>query len=128
MTEAVTIQAEIPAPEDTSETVALTFEAPVTEEEVGAAITFKAEVPAEEEKEEAVTIMAEIPTEKEEVAEAITLQAVIPEEEAPKEEVTVVAAVAPKFLQELTTQEITEGETVHFEVKVSGTPKPEVTW
>lgn len=113
MAEAVTIQAEIPAAEEITETIALKAEAPVTEDEVT----------------EAITLQAEIPVEKEDVAEAVTLQATIPqEEEAVSEEVTVEATVAPQFLQGLDSQEVTEGETVNFQVKVSGTPRPEVTW
>ena len=112
MSEAVTIQAEIPAAEDITETVALKVETPTTEDEVTEAIT-----------------LPEMPVEKEEVSEAITLQATIPqEEEAVSEEVTVEATVAPQFLQGLESQEVTEGETIHFQVKVSGTPRPEVTW
>lgn len=111
MAEAVTIQAEIPAAEDITETVALKVETPTTEDEVTEAIT-----------------LPEMPVEKE-VSEAITLQATIPhEEEAVSEEVTVEATVAPQFLQGLESQEVTEGETIHFQVKVSGTPRPEVTW
>lgn len=112
MSEAITIQAQVPAPEETTEE-----------------ITFHADVSVEEDVEEAITLQAQIPVEEEEVAEAITLQATIPQEEEPiSDEVTIVADIAPQFIQELKSQETVEGETVNFEVKVTGTPKPEVTW
>lgn len=113
MAEAVTIQAQIPADEEITETIALKVEMPAAEDEVT----------------ESITLQAEIPVEKEEVAEAITLQATVPqEEEAVSEEVTLEATIAPRFLQDLDSQEVTEGETVNFQVQVSGTPRPEVKW
>ena len=52
-------------------------------------------------------------------------------EEEPKgieEEITVQLEEAPQFLEELSDQEVTEGDTVTLYVKVDGTPAPELTW
>lgn len=35
---------------------------------------------------------------------------------------------APKFLSELSDQEVTEGDTVYLEISATGAPKPEVKW
>jgi hypothetical protein len=34
----------------------------------------------------------------------------------------------PRFLEELSDQEVTEGDTVTFIIKVEGKPFPELTW
>ena len=52
-------------------------------------------------------------------------------EEEPKgteEEVTVELEEVPQFIEELSDQEVTEGDTVTLYVKVKGTPFPELTW
>ena len=52
-------------------------------------------------------------------------------EEEPKgteKEVTVELEEGPIFLEELSDQEVTEGDTVTLYVKVEGTPLPELTW
>ena len=38
------------------------------------------------------------------------------------------AAVPPQFVERLVTKEAREGDSVHFQVRVTGNPAPEVTW
>lgn len=104
-------------------------EAPVTEE-VEESVTFEVEHPADKEKEEvseAVILETPIPV-KEEVAQTVILESKPSAEEAVSEVVAEETLLAPHFDQTLNNQEITEGENVTFEVKVAGTPKPEITW
>jgi hypothetical protein len=87
-------------------------------------VTLAPEVPAEEEISETIAISTEAVV-TEDISEAITIPVDLPKQ---KEEVSIEATIAPKFLSDLKSQEVTEGDTVTFEVSVTGTPKPEVTW
>lgn len=97
-------------------------------------ITLQLEVPEESE----VSRDLEIPQAKEFIEE-VAMEFEIPQEETTEEdlwkgkaptEVSLIqeASEAPHFQHPLENQELTEGEIAVFEVQVSGSPKPQVSW
>lgn len=92
-------------------------------------ITLQLEVPEESE----VSRELEIPQAKEFIEE-VAMEFEIPQEDLWKgkapTEVSLIqeASEAPHFQHPLENQELTEGEIAVFEVQVSGSPKPQVSW